>query len=64
MNVRGEKKVKKKEKKYLNLAKLHHFGAKNVTFKECMDPKRVHTFIEVVYYKNTCTLETNRHPHN
>jgi hypothetical protein len=47
-----------------NLAKLHHFGAKNVAFEKCMDPKRVRTFLEVGYYKNTCNLETNRHPHN
>ena len=49
--------------KDLNLAKLHHFGAKNVAFEKCMDPKRVRTFLEVGYYKNTCNLETNRHPH-
>ena len=45
--------------KDLNLAKLHYFGAKNVAFEKCMDPKRVHTFLEVGYYNNTCNLETN-----
>jgi hypothetical protein len=48
----------------LNLAKLHHFEAKNVAFVKCMDPKKLHIFLEVGYYNNTCNLETNRYPHN